>query len=170
MIAGIFFILLIFIGLFALIASIILLIIGLARKSKRLKTVGLSLLTIPLFCWGLFYLYYGVIIPEHDRQQEIEYSGTYITDQSGSYNKNKRPFRGKKYRLILNEDKTFELDKTPYIDFHGKGTWEAGDEYFHFINNNGEIIERVSPFESNGKKKIIFHLYDEIKEVRFIKE
>ena len=72
--------------------------------------------------------------------------------------------------MLLKDDKTFLLDKTPFMDFHGSGTWETCsiDGEFVFKSVNGKIIGSAFPFNDNETRKVIFNLYDINREVRFI--
>lgn len=149
-----------FIGIIGLIISIVIILVGLIKKSRKLKMTGMILLMIPIFCYGLIAFWYKIIIPNSNDKLSSEFVGVYSTHKIKSKKFLKRNGLFDKERfLILKVDGTYEFDSIPGVDLWKKGKWKTGgiDGAFEFYNEKGENIEFGFPFGSGDNCGISLH-------------
>ena len=161
MLADLFFITLIFIGFITAIPATILIISGLIKKVRPTVTIGLFISIIPVTCFGLFFWFYYIHIPNLNDKRIIEFSGQYRVDLTSSYNEDKRKFSDAIYYMTLNTDMTFKLDSIPDMSFWGKGNWDPDgiDGQFEFFDSSGNLLNLASPFEEHTGRQLVFNLY-----------
>jgi 4-amino-4-deoxy-L-arabinose transferase-like glycosyltransferase len=164
MLESLLFIFLILIGGTFLIISLIVLLIGVNKKSSKLKKIALGIGIVPIMCFGLIAFWYIIAVPSFNNSEMEEFSGTYEiqTIEKGTDKSNSK--------LNLFADGTYKYIGEENVRIAKRGTWKTGgiDGHFEFYDENENLIEFASPFGGNGNKKIIFNLYDS-NEVRFVK-
>jgi hypothetical protein len=168
MLADLFFIILILIGFITAIPATILIISGVIKKVRPTVTIGLFMLIVPVICFGLFFWFYLIYIPNINDKRIIEFSGQYRVDLTSSYNENKIKFSNAIYYMTLNTDMTFKLDSIPDMAFWGKGNWDPDgiDGQFEFLDSSGNLLNLASPFKEDKGRQLVFNLYQS-NEVRF---
>ena len=148
-----------FIGIIGFIISIIILLIGLIKKSRKLKMTGMVFLMIPVFCYGIIQLWYKVVIPNSNDNISKDFVGIYSTHKIKSTKFLKRNGLYDKERfLTLKANGMYEFDTIPGVRLWKKGRWESGgmDGEFNFYDENENFIERGSPSGSGNNCGISF--------------
>ena len=147
MLESLIFIILSFIGIVGLIISLIILLIGFLKRSKKLKRIGLGMGTIPIFCIGIIAFWYIIAIPSHNSNELNDFAGTYSPHKSAEKLLRKNELNEERNYLILKENGTYIFDSIPGIDLRKSGKWETGgiDGQFIFYDNNGNQIDLGSP-------------------------
>jgi hypothetical protein len=127
---------------FAVLISIILLIIGVSRKSQTFKVLGIAPLIIPIGSIIIYSLWYGVALPNVHEEERDKYVGVYRIEGLDGANSNQA--------LQLLQDKTFVLDSIGGMNFSGKGKWETGgiDGVFNFYSSKGRLLDVAYPSSS----------------------
>jgi hypothetical protein len=93
------------------------------------------------------------------KEENIEsYAGKYKSDPTGSFNKNNKALGNDSFLLILNSDKTFKLDSTPYVNFSGTGVWNLNgpDDQLQFERTDGSVLGWADIYATDNNTKIIF--------------
>jgi len=159
------FIFLIFISAISLLTALILLLIGVFKKSTQLKIIAFGIGIIPILCYGLVSLWYYVVIPSFDKTQMKEFSGTYQVQNTNNKTEKSTDI------LNLSEDGTYIYTGTGDIALAKYGTWKTGgiDGVFEFYNEKGRRIEFASPSGGDGNEKITFNLYGS-NQAQFVKK
>ena len=160
MLESLLFMFLIFIGGIFLIASLVILLFGIIKKSSKTRKFAFVVGIVPFICFGLIAFWYGIAIPSFNKNEMKEFSGTYKIEELEKDSCN----------LKLLENGTYEFFGKTTLRLRKNGTWKTGgiDGQFEFYDNNDNLIEFASPFGGDGTLKIIFNLY-ESDEVRFEK-
>ena len=168
---------LMFIGIIGLIISVLILLIGLIKKSRKLKILGIGIGAVPLFCFILLSIWYGVLKPSSYNNQMKDFAGTYYPHESAIELLKENDLFDKSNRLVLKENGTFEFDSIPGVNLTKIGKWETGgiDGHFNFYDNTGVQINFGMPSGSEENCGLKFHFREneddffEIKELYFIK-
>jgi hypothetical protein len=155
-------------GVVALVPVIIVLIVGTVKNSRKAKIVGLCLSIIPILCFSAYYWYWNVKVPALNEQNILKYSGIYEFDRSPNIDSSDS--RRATFHLILNSDKTFKIDKTPYISFQGTGKWHLTDGGIQFEDSQSTSVGWASlGGQGAGEEKVIFNFNDRQKHIEFVK-
>jgi len=145
-----------FIGIIGLIISVIIILIGLYKKSRKLKRIGIGIGTVPILCFGLIAFWYMIAIPSFDKNELKDFSGIYKPHKSAEkLLKENGLFKN---QLILKSNGTYLFDSIPGIGLHKSGKWKTGgiDGLFIFYDNNDTQIEFGSPSGSGMNCGISF--------------
>jgi len=136
-----------FIGIVGLIISIIILLIGFLKRSKKLKRIGIGIGTIPIFSVGIIAFWYIIAIPSLNSNELKDFTGTYLPHKSAEKLLRKHELNEDRNYLILKENGTYIFDSIPGIDLWKSGKWETGgiDGQFIFYDNKGNQIDLGSP-------------------------
>ena len=128
--------------------------VGFIKKSSALKKTALTIIIIPILCWGLIAFWYFVSVPSFSKSKMESFAGTYTINNSFKVNKNK--INGPK--LILSEDGTYLFDGFEGIGLKKEGTWKAGgnDGLFEFYDRNGNLSEWASPYNDDDNYRLSF--------------
>ena len=147
MLESLIFMILTFIGIIGLIISIIILLVGAIKKSRKVKKIGIGIGIIPILCFGLIALWYVFAIPSFNKSQLKDFSGTYLPYKSAEKLLKENGLFEKPNRLILKSNGTYLFDSIPGIGLQKKGKWETGgiDGLFIFYDKNNNQIEYGSP-------------------------
>lgn len=139
-------------GLTALLA-IFFFVIALVRRSKTMLYFGLGISIVPLFLYGLSFWFYDIHIPALNQKEEMQYVGTYLSDTGKEITENGLPDK-EAFKLQLYSNNTFQLERNEYLNFSGKGTWEADktDDGKFTFKNNGSIVFWATPYDMNRLK------------------
>ncbi|WP_405397564.1 hypothetical protein [Maribacter sp. Asnod2-G09] len=139
MLESLLFIFLIFVGGIFLVISLIVLLIGLGKKSSKLKKIGIGIGIIPILCFGLIALYYLVILPSLHKNQMEDFSGTYVLDNSAEQIMSKKELDSQYPKLVLLSDGTYKFDGIEGVGLEKSGTWKTGgiDGMFEFDVKHG---------------------------------
>ena len=145
MLESLVFMFLIFIGGISLLFSIIFILYALISNNKRRIKTSLYSLSIPIFCFGLIFFWYGIMVLSFNNSEMKDYSGTYINEISN-------------LEIELKEDGTFIADSIPKLELTKTGTWKTGgvDGMFEFYDSHGNLIYYVNNGQnSNGVLTIV---------------
>lgn len=158
MLESLLFVLLVIVGAVSFFAAFFTVIFGFSAKHKLALKIGKYLFAIPVFCFGLIFFWYNIAIPSFNNSQQIEYSGTYKTENTLL-----------DFKLYLKADGTYHYDSIPNMRIPKKGLWKTGgiDGYFEFMNLKGNLESHVWPGVFENKKYLTFSL--EEGELRFYK-
>ena len=154
MLESILFILLILIGGLFMIIALVTMLIGIIKKSSRLKKTALTITIIPVLCWGLIAFWYLVTLPSLNKSDMKDFAGTYTPNTS--FNASKRGIN--KPKLILSEDGTYIFDGLEGIGLKKQGTWKTGgnDGLVEFYDKNGNLSEWASPYDNDDDHSLSF--------------
>jgi len=144
-------------------------IVGILRHSKTMIRIGCLVALIPLTLFCLVYWFYDIHIPNHYKKQKLDYIGTYTLISSDDTKSENEAESLPKLTLYPND--TFEISKSSYLFYFGKGTWKVGatDEgQFEFKDSLNTTIFRAMP--SNNNKLEIDKFLNKDKEIVFIKK
>jgi len=169
MLESLLFIFLIVVGGMFIVISLIILLVGLFRKSSKLKKIALEIGIVPILSFGLIAFWYLITVPSFNNSQMKDFAGTYeIHNSNELLSKNESDKNKPKLNLLA--DGTYKFGRIEGVSLEKNGTWKTGgiDGQFEFFDNNERLIEFASPFGGDGNEKIIFNLYDS-NEVRFMK-
>jgi hypothetical protein len=146
MLESLLFILLTLIGGLFLLISLIVITFGLAKKSRKLKKIGLGIGIVPLFCFGIIAYYYLIAVPSLNNSQMEEFSGTYLLANSAQQLLKMNGF-SENPKLTLNPDGTYQFDSIPGLGLGKRGLWKTGgiDGQFEFHDENGSLMEWGMP-------------------------
>jgi hypothetical protein len=127
--------------------SLIFLIIGLIKKSSKLKKVALGIAIVPILCFGLIAYWYMIAIPSFDKNQMEDFAGTYVPNSSGKELLATNGLKTNESKLILLSDGTYKFDGIDGIRLEKSGTWKTGgiDGLVEFHDKDGSILEWASP-------------------------
>ncbi len=158
MLESLIFMFLIFVGGIFLITSLITLVIGIIKRSTKIKQIGIGIGLVPILCFGLIAFWYSIAIPSFNQNQMEDFSGTYIPHHSSQGLINKKGMNGLEPNLILNSDGTYLFDSIPGIRIEKKGTWKTGgiDGAFEFHNERGSLSGRADPSGSGKDSALSF--------------
>ena len=169
------FISLILIGTLFLLISLITLIVGLAKKSSKLKKTALGIGVVPIFCFGLIFFWYLIVIPSFNETEMEEFAGTYVLNDSIQNLSNEN---NGQTTLILLSNGTYKFDGIKNFGLEKNGNWRTGgvDRMFEFDVQNGS--KYATPSDSGDRLSLSFEYQmrndkndsKNIKEIIFIKK
>ena len=147
MLESLIFMILSFIGIIGLIISVIIILIGLYKKSRKLKRIGIGIGAVPILCFGQIAFWYMIAIPSFDKNELKDFSGTYEPHKSAEKLLKENGLFEKSNQLILKPNGTYQFDSIPGIRLPKSGKWETGgiDGVFNFYDNNDKQIGFGSP-------------------------
>lgn len=147
MLESLLFIFLIFIGGLFLLISLIVLIIGLVKKSSKLKKVAIGIGIVPILCFGLIIFWYAIAVPSFNDNQMEDFAGVYVPHISAIKFLNENGITKNELKLTLYLDGTYKFDGIEGIALDKKGTWKTGgiDGLFEFHDEDGSLSEWASP-------------------------
>jgi hypothetical protein len=147
MLESLIFMILSFIGIMGLIISVITLLVGIIKKSRKVIKVGIGIGIVPILCFGLIALWYMFAIPSFNKSELKDFSGTYFPHKSAEKVLKENGLFENKNRLILKSNGRYLFDSIPGIGLHKSGKWKTGgiDGLFIFYDNNDKQIEFGSP-------------------------
>ena len=156
MLESILFIFLIFVGVIFLAISLITILTGFVKKSRKIKNIGLGLGVIPIICFGLITAYYLIILPSAHENQMEDFAGTYVLHNSAEQVLDLKQFENKNPELILLSNGTYKFDGIEGVGLEKNGTWKTGgiDGMFEFEVEHG--TEWVSPSGSGDESALSF--------------
>ncbi|MBO0592986.1 hypothetical protein I2486_16405 [Cellulophaga sp. E16_2] len=142
-------------GLFLTI-SLVILLIGLIKKSSKLKKIALGIGIIPILCFGLIGFWYAIAVPSFNNSQMEDFAGIYILHKSGTELLTKNGIDRNQIELTLNSDGTYRFDGIEAIGLDKNGTWKTGgiDGMFEFDVQHG--IEFANPSGSGDESALSF--------------
>lgn len=155
MLESLLFIFLIFVGGIFLAISLIVLIIGLIKKSSRLKKIALGFGIVPV-CVGLIAFWYMIAIPSFDKNQMGDFAGTYVPNKTAMELLAKNGLKTNNPKLILLSDGTYKFDIIEGVGLEKSGTWKTGgiDGMFEFYDKDGNLMEWASPSGSGDESAL----------------
>ena len=158
MLESLIFIFLIFVGGIFLTISLIVLIIGLIKKSSKLKKIALGIGIVPVLCIGLIAFWYIIAIPSFDKNQMGDFAGTYVPNKSALELFIENGLQTKEPKLILLSDGTYKFDVIEGVGLEKSGTWKTGgiDGLFEFHDKDGNLSEWASPSGSGDESALSF--------------
>jgi len=150
MLESLLFIFLIFIGGLFLLISLIVSIIGLAKKSSNLKKVAIGIGIVPILCFGLILFWYAIAVPSINENQMEDFAGVYVPYKSATKFLNENGITKNELKLTLYSDGTYKFDGIEGIAIEENGTWKTGgiDGLFEFYDEDGSLSQWVSPSDS----------------------
>jgi len=160
MLESLIFMILSFIGITGLVISILILLVGLIKKSRKLKITGMIFLMLPIFSYGLITFWYKIVVPNSNDKLANEFVGIYSTHNVKSKKFLKRNGLFDKERfLTLKDDGTYEFDSIPGVKLWKSGKWKSGgiDGAFEFYNDKGDNVDYSYPFGSGDNCGLTFH-------------
>ncbi|ADY29354.1 hypothetical protein [Cellulophaga lytica] len=126
MLESLLFIFLIFVGGITLIISLIFILIGLSKKSSKVKKIGYGIGIVSILCFGLIALYYLLILPSLHKNQMDDLAGTYQLYDSSKQIIAKKELHSQYPELILLADGTYKFDEIEGVGLQKNGTWKTG--------------------------------------------
>ena len=156
MLESLLFMFLIFIGGLFLLISLIVLIIGLAKKSSKLKKIAIGIGVVPILCFGLIIFWYAIAVPSFNNNQMEDFAGVYVPHKSATEFLNENRITKNELKLTLYSDGTYKFDGIKGISLEKKGTWKTGgiDGLFEFHDEDGSLSEWASP-SGSGKESAL---------------
>lgn len=156
MLESLIFIFLIFIGGLFLLVSVIVLIIGLVKKSSKLKKIAIGIGVVPILCFGLIVFWYAIAIPSFNNNQMKDFAGVYVPHKSATEFLKENGITKNELRLTLYSDGTYKFDGIKGISLEKKGTWKTGgiDGLFEFHDEDGNLSEWASPSGSGEESTL----------------
>jgi energy-coupling factor transporter transmembrane protein EcfT len=144
-------------GLFLLI-SLIVLLIGIAKKSSKLKKIALGIGVVPILCFGLIFFWYAIVVPSFNNNQMEDFAGVYVPHKSATESLNENVITKNELKLTLYSDGTYKFDGIKGIELGKKGTWKTGgiDGLFEFRDEEGRLSEWASPSGSGKESALSF--------------
>jgi energy-coupling factor transporter transmembrane protein EcfT len=144
-------------GLFLLI-SLIILLIGIAKKSSKLKKIALGIGVVPILCFGLIFFWYAIVVPSFNNNQMEDFAGVYVPHKSATEFLNENVITKTELKLTLYSDGTYKFDGIKGIELEKKGTWKTGgiDGLFEFRDEYGRLSEWASPSGSGKESALSF--------------
>lgn len=123
-------------GGFFLLVSLIVILVGLINKSKKIIKAGTWSLILPVFFFGMIFLYYYVVIPKQNQNMMNKYSDSYFFKRDSM-----------DVTLHLDNDGTFDCKCSKEFGFPNKGKWETGgiDGAINFYSEGGILINYAFP-------------------------
>lgn len=176
MLESILFIFLIFVGGIFLLISLITILTGFVKKSRKIKNIGLGLGVIPIICFGLVAAYYLIILPTTHKNQMEDFAGIYVLHNSAEQVLDLKPFENKNPELTLLSNGTYKFDGIEGVGLEKSGTWKTGgiDGMFEFEVDQG--TEWASPSGSGDESALSFEYqmdeddWGNIKSILFVKK
>lgn len=156
MLESLLFMFLIFLGGIFVIISLVVILIGLGKKSFKLKKIGLGIGIVPILCFGLIALYYLLILPSLHKNQMEDFAGTYVLHNSAEQIMAKKELDSQSPKLILLSDGKYKFDGIEGVGLEKSGTWKTGgiDGMFEFDVKHG--TEWASPSGSGKDAALSF--------------
>ena len=147
MLESLMFMVLMILGGITIILSVIIIIIGLGKKQKLLRNIGLGIGIIPIICFCLIAYWYGGAIPTFNNNQMTDFAGIYLPTESTKNILIKNNQLDKSIKLVLNPDGTYEFTPIQGIGLKKSGIWETGgiDGHFNFYDELGNLIDFGMP-------------------------
>ena len=176
MLESLLFIFLIFVGGIFLVISLIVLLIGLGKKSSRLKKIGIGIGIVPILCFGLIALYYLFILPSLHKNQMEDFAGTYVLHNSAEQIIVEKEQDSQNPKLILLSDGTYKFDGIDGVGLDKSGTWKTGgiDGMFEFDVNNGSEWAIPSGGGNNAALSFAYEIdeggWENTKRILFVKK
>lgn len=160
MLESLLFLFLIYTGIIFLAIALVFLVIGIFKKSTRIRNVGFGIGVIPVFCFGLIALYYMVFLPATHENQMEDFAGTYILEKDNNQLLNNESSVGVMPVLVLYDNGTYKFEGMVQLKLKKTGTWETGgiDGMFEFEATNGTSF--AIPRGSGPTAAISFDSYD----------
>lgn len=142
-------------GIFFVIISMVILIVGLIGMKKKTIKIGLWSLSLPAICFGIIFFFYGVLVPMSNKSQMKDYSGTYLSEDG-------------KYTLTLKNDGTYISDSIPELRIHKNGIWKTGgiDGMLELYDNKGALKTHISHGVYPDGTLVLTFVFEEIKFLR----
>jgi hypothetical protein len=149
---------LIFLGGIFLAISLIVLIIGLIKKSSKLKKIALGIGIVPILCFGLIAFWYVIAVPSFDKSQMDDFAGTYVPNKSTKELLATNELKTNEPQLILLSDGTYKFDGIDGVGLEKSGTWKTGgiDGLIEFHDKDGNLSEWASPSGSGDESALSF--------------
>ena len=176
MLESILFIFLIFVGGIFLLISLITILTGFVKKSRKIKNVGLGIGVIPVICFAIIAVYYLIILPSAHKNQMEDFAGIYVLHKSAEKVLDLKQLENKNPELILLSNGTYKFDGIEGVGLEKNGTWKTGgiDGMFEF--NVGHGTEWASPSGSGNESALSFEYqmdeddWENIKSILFVKK
>jgi hypothetical protein len=158
MLESLLFIFLIIVGGIFLIISLVVLTVGLIKKSSKLKKLSLGIGIVPILCFGLITFWYLIAVPSFNKSQIQDFAGAYEINNSAYELITKNGLDKKKPKLILFTDGTYKFDEMEGVGLKKSGTWKTGgiDGLFEFYDERGILSEWASPSGSGKESALSF--------------
>ncbi|WP_047548462.1 hypothetical protein [Psychroserpens sp. Hel_I_66] len=158
MLESLLFIFLICVGGLFLLISLIILTIGLIKKSSKLKKVAFGIGVVPILCFGLIIFWYAIAVPSFNNNLMEDFAGVYIPHKSATEFLNENGVTENELKLTLYSDGTYKFDGIEGFGLEKIGTWKTGgiDGQFEFHDENGSLSEWASPSGSGDESSLSF--------------
>ncbi|MAW93685.1 MULTISPECIES: hypothetical protein [unclassified Leeuwenhoekiella] len=138
----------------SLILAIVFLLLGLAKKSKRLRKIALECALIATFFFSLIPLWYSLIVPWFNANKMKDFSGEYVLENSNKSTET--------VTLFLYENGTYSYDGSDKLGLHKTGNWRTGgvDGTFEFLSENDNLLKYARPNSYEEKCEISFDIFN----------